>query len=94
MKIRRRRQLSLRSCIAGDDPRYRPRRRHRYTCRRNQSRHIAVPDGLGGREWWVLHDLLTPRCAQPPVRAHVVRIFRQEQLYYNPLVSKQAITTR
>ena len=63
MKIRRRRQLSLRSCIAGDDPRYRPRRRHRYTCRRNQSRHIAVPDGLGGREWWVLHDLLTPRCA-------------------------------
>jgi len=69
----------LRSCVAGDDPRDRSRRRHRYACCRDQSRHIAVPDGLRGRHWWVLHDLLTSRCAQSPVRAHVVRVFRQEK---------------
>lgn len=84
----------MHSCVAGDDARYCPRRRHRYACRRDQSRHIAVPDGLGGREWWILHDLLTPRCAQPPIRAHVVGIFRQEKLYNYPLVSTQATTTR
>jgi len=88
MKICRHRQ-ALRSCVAGNDPRYRSRRRHRYTCCRDQSRHIAVPDGLSGREWWVLDDLLAPRCAQSPVRAHVVRVFRQEKLYC-PLVRTQA----
>jgi hypothetical protein len=70
-----------RSCVDGIDPRYRPRRRHRHERGRHHTRHTAVPDGLGGRDRWVLHDLLASRWAQSPIGAHVVCIFGKEKLY-------------
>jgi len=69
-----------RSCIDGIDPRYRPRRRHRHERGRHHTRHTAVPDGLGGRDRRVLHDLLASRWAQSPIGAHVVCVFGKEKL--------------
>ena len=76
-----RRQTALpQSCIAGIHPGYRPRRRHCHDRGRDQTLYTAVPDGLGGRDRWVLQDLFAPRRAQSPVRAHVVCIFSKEKL--------------
>jgi hypothetical protein len=75
------------SCVASIDARHRPRRCHRHDRGRYQTRHTAVPDCLGGRDWWVLHDLLAPRHTQSPVRAHVICVFGKEKLLYPPVVS-------
>jgi hypothetical protein len=68
------------SCVAHNDLRYGSCRRRRHARGRYQTRHSTLPDGLRGRKGRVLHDLLAPRHAQPPIRAHVVRVFCQIKL--------------
>ena len=79
--------MSLDVDIAGNDPRYGPRRcrhaRSRYHSRRHGSE--SSLDTLTGscRDRWVLHDLLRRwrrHRAQPPIGAHVVPFFRQKKL--------------
>jgi hypothetical protein len=70
------------SRVARNDPRYGSRRRRRHARRRYQTRYSSLPDGLCGRKGRVLHDLLAPRHAQPPIRAHVVRVFCQTKLLF------------
>jgi hypothetical protein len=68
--------------IAGNDPRYGPRRSRHARSRYHSRRPSSSLDGLSRRYRRVLHDLL-PRCrrrAQPPTGAHVVPISRQIKL--------------
>jgi hypothetical protein len=74
-------QCAHASCTR-NDPRYSTRRRRRHARGRYQTRHSTLPDGLCGRKGRVFHDLLAPRHAQPPIRAHVVRVFCQVKLLF------------
>lgn len=75
-------QCTHASCVAHNDLGYGSCRRRRHARGRYQTRHSTLPDGLCGRKGRILHDLLAPRHAQPPIRAHGVRVFCQVKLLY------------